>query len=105
MIVCFWCSVPLRERRGLKDRRGVALPPHELPEQREGEGSIPCVQVLTCDADQREFGLLLSQLDRVVAVLQLHTQHSMQTKYGTFLPQCNAQRRRWSCSDLDEYIK
>lgn len=49
----------------------VVSPPHELPEQREGEGSVPFVQVLTRDADQREFGLLLSQLHCVVTVFQL----------------------------------
>lgn len=47
------------------------LPPHELPEQSEGEGSIPFVQILTRNADQRELGLLLSQLHGVVTVLQL----------------------------------
>ena len=49
----------------------MLLPPHELPQQSEGEGSIPCVQVLTCDAHQRELGLVLPQLHRVVTVLQL----------------------------------
>lgn len=63
---------------------GSLLPPHELPEQSEGEGSIPGVQVLTGDAHQRELGLLLSQLHGVVTVLQLQHRHRRYSWTQTF---------------------
>lgn len=46
-------------------------PPHELPEQSEGQGPVPGVQVLPGDAHQGELGLVLPQLHGVVTVLQL----------------------------------
>lgn len=52
------------------------LPPHELPEEGKGQGSIAFIQVLSGYSHQREFGLFLSQLNGVVTVLQLQWHQS-----------------------------
>lgn len=67
---CLWSTFTKRTFRKSGDGEAV-LPPHELPEQSEGEGSIPGIQILTRNPDQGELGLLFAQLHCVVAVLQL----------------------------------
>ncbi|TNN78298.1 hypothetical protein EYF80_011538 [Liparis tanakae] len=49
----------------------ASLPPHQLPDQRQGVQPAALVQVLSPDADQREVSHVPAQLHRVVAVLQL----------------------------------
>lgn len=60
------------------------LPPHELPEESEGQGSIAFIQVLSGYSHQREFGFFLSQLNSVVTVLQLQRQQSHNSLHFVF---------------------
>jgi len=54
------------------------LPPHQLPDQRQGVQPAALVQVLSPDADQREVSHVPAQLHRVVAVLQLRRKRKIQ---------------------------
>lgn len=49
----------------------ASSPSHQLPEESQGERSIPCIQVLPSDPHQGELGLGFAQFNGVVAVLQL----------------------------------
>ena len=47
------------------------VPPHQLPDQRQGVHRTPLIQIFSSDADQREVSNIPAQPHGIVTVLQL----------------------------------